>query len=82
LADHVLGQRLIADEAQSEPVHPHMMAREQHAHGQLVARRDPLDQRLVRSGLPRRRPSVQNALRDIDPNVLLCRHGFAPAHEM
>jgi hypothetical protein len=27
---------------------------------------------------PERRPSVQNALRDIDPNVLLCRHVLPP----
>jgi hypothetical protein len=33
---------------------------------------------LVRSGFSRRRPSVQNALRDIDPNMLLCRHGLPP----
>src|SRR3979409_2454348 len=47
LADQVLGQRLVAHEAQDEPIHTHMMAREQNTHCEPIARRDSCDQRFV-----------------------------------
>src|SRR5712691_3648114 len=42
---------LVADEPQHEPIDAHVMPREQKMHRELVAGRDPPDQRLVRCGL-------------------------------
>src|SRR5438132_13648673 len=48
---------LVADEPQHEPIDAHVMPREQKMHRELVAGRDPPDQRLVRCGL---HPAVQS----------------------
>ena len=53
LADQVLRRRFVAHQPQHEPVHPHMVPREQHLHGEPVALGDPRDQNLVRSRLHR-----------------------------
>src|SRR6266571_974273 len=42
---------LVADEPQREPIDAHVMPREQKMHRELIAGRDPPDQRLVRCGL-------------------------------
>src|SRR5262249_53324904 len=46
-ADHVVGQRGVAHDAQRETIDPHLVAREQGAHGELVAVGDLLDQDFV-----------------------------------
>src|SRR6266699_74661 len=42
---------LVADEPEREPIDAHVMPREQKMHRELIAGRDPPDQRLVRCGL-------------------------------
>jgi len=51
LADHVLGQRAVAHDAEREAIDAQLVPREQGSHGELVASGDLLDEALVGRGL-------------------------------
>ena len=55
VADHVLGESPVAENAQSESIHPHVMAGIKHVHGRAVIVHDARHQRFVGDRLRRSR---------------------------
>src|SRR5262249_22068857 len=90
LADQILRQAFIADEPKHEPVDANVMPREQEVNRELVAGRDPPDQRLVRCRLHPaahfgrgKRRSGSNAARQLyqSPVAIRLNHILPPPPE-